>query len=147
MFWTQAWKLGSSFWANNVALSEMAWAAHHVIGHRSRLIDAAMRDPMNANLAELSRMLPEKLSAFGKANAALNRAMMDVQADLLEHGSDLSSLLTKGWPPETAVLERIGKRGTDILLKMSLAGGHVIEPVHAAATANHRRLSRRKKRS
>ena len=140
MFWTDAWKLGSSMWANSFALQETALAAHHVIGHRSRTIDAAIRNPPAADIGELNRMVAEKLSAFGQAGSAWTEDWLDMQADLLAQGRDMMLLCTS-WPPSSAVIERIGRRGAKLSVKMSTAGGRALKPVHATATANQRRLA------
>lgn len=145
MFWTDAWKLGASMWANSVALQETVTAARGVIDHRSKTIDAAMRNPPTADVAELNRMVPEKMAAFGKAGSALVEDWIDIQADMMAQGRDMMGLFA--WPPSSAVVERIGKRGSRIAVKMSTAGGRALKPVHATATANHRRLGKAKKKT
>lgn len=145
MFWTDAWKLGSSFWANAQALQETAFASHGVIDARSKTIDAAMRNPLRADMVELGRMVPEKLAAFGEAGSAMTRDWLDMQADMMAQGRDMMSLFTS-WPPSSATIERIGRRGSRLAVKMSTAGGRALAPVHAAATANHRRLGKAKRR-
>jgi hypothetical protein len=146
MFWIDAWKLGSSFWANAQALQETAFASHGVIDARSRTIDAAMRNPLQADMAELGRMVPEKLAAFGEAGSAMTKDWLEMQDDMLAQGRDMMSLFTS-WPPNGATIERIGRRGSGFALKMSAAGGRALAPVHAAATANHRRLGTAKRRA
>lgn len=109
MFWTDAWKLGASMWANSLALQETAVAAHGVIDHRRKTIDAAMRNPMGADVAELNRVVPEKIAAFGKAGTALVEDWVDMQADLMAQSRDMMRLFG-AWPPSGAAIERIGKR-------------------------------------
>ncbi len=146
MFWTDAWKLGASMWANSVALQETATAAHGVIGHRSKTIEAAMRDPLTADVAELSRMVPEKMAAFGKAGSSLVEDWIDINADLMAQSRDMIGLFGF-WPPSGVAIERISKRGSKLAVKMSMAGGRALKPVHAAATANDRRLGKAKKKT
>ncbi|UAK26078.1 hypothetical protein [Sphingomonas nostoxanthinifaciens] len=140
MFWN-AWKLGSSLWANGLALQETAMAAAGVIGHRSQLIDSAMRDPLSADVAELGRMVPEKVEAFGKAGSAIAEDWLDIHRDLLAQSRDFATLFA-AWPPSPATIARMNQRGGKLLVKMSTAGGRAIDPIHATATGNHRRLQR-----
>ncbi len=144
MFWTDGWKLGASLYANGIALHETAVAAHGVIGLRSKTIGAALHDPRTADVAELNRMVPEKLAAFGEAGNAIAADWLDIQADLLAQGGDMAMLLA-GWPSSPAALQRIARRGSKLAVKMSTAGGRALKPVHATATANHRRLRKVKK--
>jgi hypothetical protein len=141
MFWTDAWKLGASMWANSLALQETAIASQSVIDHRSKTIDAAVRNPLTADLVELNRMMPEKITAFGKAGSSLLADWIDMQGDLMAQSRDMASLFGT-WPPSGAAIERIGKRGSKLAVKMSTAGGRALKPVHATATSNQRRLGK-----
>lgn len=144
--WTDPWKLGASMWANGVALSETMLAATNVVGHRSRTIDAAMRDPTQADTAELGRMVPEKMAAFGKAGSALAHDWAVMQQEMLAQGTDMLRLSTS-WPPKPAIAARMLERSTRLALQMSMAGGRALAPVHAAATGNDRRLGKTRRRS
>jgi hypothetical protein len=139
MFWTDSWRIGAALWQSGFALGETAIASHAVIGHRSRTIDAAMRDPARADVAELSRMMPEKMSAFGEAGSAMLGDWFGFQRDLLAQGSDLAALMT-GAVPVRARTERIGRRASRMALRAATAGGRALAPIHATATANQRRL-------
>jgi len=139
MFWTDAWKLGSSLWANGLALQETALASAGVIQHRSGVIDAAMRNPLDADATELSRMVTEKVVAFTQAGQAVATGWFALQADLLAQGQDMMRVAAGGTTARAAA-GRIGKRATRIALKTSKAGGRALKPVHATATANKRRL-------
>jgi hypothetical protein len=143
MFWRQAFDLGSSLWANGLALSQTAMASKAVIGHRGRTIDAAIRSPLLGDYGELGRMVPEKVVAFGAAGAILSEDWLAIQADFLAQGRDIGLLLLGGWPPSTSLLARVSDRGADIAVKMSRAGGRALGPVHKTATGNQRRLRRR----
>ena len=83
MYWTDAFKLGASMWINGVTLSETLLAANTVIAKRRRTIDAAMRDPLAADLEELGTMVSEKLAAFGEAAGAIAHDMAAMQQDML----------------------------------------------------------------
>jgi hypothetical protein len=141
MSWADPWKLGASMWANGVALSETMLAANNVVRYRGKTIDAAMRDPMHADVAELGRMVPEKIAAFGKAGTALAQDWAVMQREMLAQSSDMLRLSTS-WPPDTAIAARMLERSTRLALQMSMASGRALAPVHAAATSNDRRLGK-----
>ena len=142
MFWTDAWKLGASLWANGVAVQQTAAAADAVIRHRSGTIDAALRNPLAADTAELGRMVPEKMAAFGEAGRIAGAGWFDLHADMLAQSRDLMIFATGKATPATAT--RIANRGTALALKMSTLGGKALRPVHATATANAKRLAKKR---
>lgn len=143
MYWNEAWKLGTSMWANGIALSETMLAANAVVGHRGQTIDAAIRNPLTADVGELGRMIPEKMAAFGKAGEAIARDWATMHRDMLAQGRDLMRLHTSGWPPDMTTLARMTERGARLTLQMSMAGGRALAPIHRTATANDRRLKKR----
>ena len=143
MFWTDSWKIGASMLANGRALNETASASQSVIEHRSRTIDAALRNPLTADYGELGRMMPEKVAAFGKSGEAIVADWVDIQADLLAQTTDVMRLCLSGRVPSSAAMERIATRGARIATKMTGAFGHALAPVHDAAMANQRRLNGR----
>lgn len=140
MYWIDAWKFGESCWANSIALAETATASGKVVERRGRKMEAAMRNPIEADLGELGRIVPEKIAAFSQAGAATCRDMAEIQTDLLAQGLDLTRLFIAGWPPSSSTVERIARRGSRLALKISRAGGHALAPIHDAAVANERRL-------
>ena len=146
MFWTDSWKLGASIWKNALALHETAAATGAVIRHRHGTIDAAIRDPGTADLAELGRMVPEKVAAFSDAGASLFRDWWDLQSDCLAQMQDLSSLALAGRFPSAGAMERVARRGSRILTRATAAGERALAPIHKTATGNQRRLHKASKR-
>lgn len=142
MDWTSAWKLGASIWANSVTALETVLAANNVVRERGRTIDAAMRDPLTADVRELGTMMSEKIAAFGQAGSAVAQDLAAIGDDMLAQNRDLLRLLLHGWPPDIVTANRIAARGSRLALRMSIAGGRAMAPVHATATANDRRLRR-----
>lgn len=140
MFWTDMWKAGVSFWSTGVALQETALAACAVVGHRGRTIDAALRNPLEADLVELGMMVPEKVAAFGLAGASLARDWIALQSELLAQGRDLAALASGRAGGDTA--RRVGERASRIAARTGAAAERALAPVHAAATANQRRLGK-----
>ncbi|ODP38907.1 MULTISPECIES: hypothetical protein [Sphingomonas] len=117
-------------------------ATCHVMGSRSQTIDTAMRNPLQGDYRELGKMVPEKVAAFGKAGSVMANDWTAIHGEMLDQGRDLMSALFS-WPPNAARMARIADRGSRLALEMSLAGGRAMAPVHAAVTANDRRLRRR----
>lgn len=142
MYWTDAWRIAAAMWENSLALGETAVASQAVIGHRSRTIDAAMRNPLSADSAELNRMVPEKMAAFGQAGAALLDDWIGLHRDMLAQGSDLAAMLTGAVPVRTRA-ERISRRASRMAVRAATAGGRALAPIHATATENQRRLGRK----
>ena len=69
---TQATQDAFRFWQH---AAETASASAYVIDRRSRLMTTG-RLPTPADMAELSLMVTEKLTAFGLANIAITQSMM-----------------------------------------------------------------------
>jgi hypothetical protein len=142
MFSNDPWKLAASMWKNALALQETASASGAVIRHRRATIDAAIRNPAGADLAELGRMVPEKLAAFSDAGGSLLRDCLALQSDCLAQMQDLSLLALAGRVPSAAAMERVSRRGARIMTRATAAGGRALAPIHKTATANDRRLGK-----
>ncbi|WP_395667229.1 hypothetical protein [Methylocella sp.] len=144
MFWTDPFKLGASTWKNAVAAAETFQASGKVIARRRTVIDAALENPLRADVAELRLMGAEKADAFSRAGASWMKDLAAAQGDCMAQARDLFALTLSGRPPTPAELERVGRRGLRIATAMSLGFGRALAPVHRTATANERRLSRKK---
>ncbi len=123
--------------------SETLSAAHAVVGHRSRTIESAMNDPFGADRAELGRMVSEKSSAFGAAGASLASDYLTMQADLTAQAATLGALMMGQLPTPRAtqaMMLRSQRLGSAALASSIRA----LTPVHKAATANARRLGKRR---
>ncbi|MHB9880486.1 hypothetical protein ACSMXM_12625 [Pacificimonas sp. ICDLI1SI03] len=81
--------------------SETLTASAYVLSRRANILYGAAENPLKADMAEIGRMIPEKMDAFGRGLADMGRA-------------------------ETALD----------------AAERLLKPVHAAVTANARRLRR-----
>jgi hypothetical protein len=121
---------GFEAWRVSIAICETLIASQAVIGTRLAMVSAGMLDPRRIPYGELGRMMPEKSAAFGKAHSGAVRVMM------APPGAAVSGL-------STALLN-------DSLImfhwweRMMTAAGAWWKPVHARATANNRRLHRRR---
>ncbi len=123
--------------------SETLSASHKVVGHRSRTIEDALTDPFGADHAELGRMVSEKSLAFGAAGASLARDYLTMQADLSAQAAAMGKLMMGQLPTPRASLaiaaraQRLGSAGLASSIR-------ALTPVHKAATANARRLGKRR---
>jgi hypothetical protein len=137
-------RAGFGMFEASMKFSEMMLASHSVIGTRVDLMNAAVRDPLGGDYAELGRMVPEKMAAFSRSGAALADEWRKSQGDLFdqwrEWGVLMSAIPTPG--KLKAFNERASKRGARAVTRSMGAGGVALEPVHRTATANARRLTR-----
>lgn len=127
-----------------VKFGEMMIASHSVIGRRVDLIQAAARNPLLADYAELGRMVPEKVAAFTLSGAALAEEWRKAQSELFDQWSEFGALMTNvpTMGRISAFHSRSSQRGARAIERPMRAGGLALEPVHRAATRNARRLQR-----
>lgn len=119
---------GFDAWKLSVQVAETMIASQIVIGNRMAMVGGGLTGVAKPPVAELNRLIPEKTVAFGKAGAAASRAMMARgKAPMTLSGALLADnvIMLDWW-------ER----------SLNAAGAWWM-PVHAQATANARRLSRR----
>ncbi|MFG1244259.1 hypothetical protein [Xanthobacter versatilis] len=130
-------------------VSETLVASHEVIGVRSGMIRTALESPLDADYAELGRMVPEKIEAFSKAGSTIAAGWWAMQAGMLSQTRELATMALKGRPPTAAELRVMAARniahGTRALQHSVALGARTLKPVHARATSNARRLKRSKK--
>jgi hypothetical protein len=123
--------------------SETLTASHEVVGHRTKTIEDALSDPFGADHAELGRMVSEKGAAFGAAGASLARDYFSIQAELSAQAAAMGKLMMGQLPTPRAALamtaraQRLGSAGLASSIR-------AMTPVHKAATANARRLGKRR---
>lgn len=129
-----------------VKFGEMMLASHSVIGARVGLMDAAMRSPLDGDYAELNRMIPEKMAAFSLSGAALASEWQKTQAEVFDQWREFGALM--GALPTIGGISRFNQRssnrGTRALVRSMEAGGVALAPVHKSATANARRLKKKR---
>jgi hypothetical protein len=139
-------------------VGELALAAGRVVARRSALGAAAMLDPANADGAEFSRMMPEKIAAFSASGMALYRwasniayqvarTTGDEAANIARASTELALCRTPA--AAVAVQTRFAIGWYERALSQLLAGsalamrshGAMLTPLHCAATSNDRRLA------
>ena len=124
-------------------LSETLNATHSVVGQRSKTIETAMSNPMSADYVELGRMVSEKGAAFGAAGASLSRDWFAMQRDWNAQTMALSSMMMGQLPGPRAARAMVtrGQRLGSAALASSV---RAMTPIHRAATANERRLGKKR---
>lgn len=123
-------------------------ASQDVIARRTDIMAAAVRSPLTADYAEMARMMPEKVAAFSKSGAAMISELWSMQAASMAEGQHLAALMMRGRPLTLSELTALSGRSLDhgvrTVERAARLGSRGLVPVHAAATANARRLKRKK---
>lgn len=137
-------RAGFGMFEAGMKFGEMMIASHSVIGRRVDLIQAAARDPLSADYAELGRMVPEKVVAFTRSGAALAEEWRKTQSELFDQWSEFGALISNvpTMGGISAFHSRSSQRGARAIERSMSAGGLALEPVHRTATGNARRLLR-----
>lgn len=124
-------------------LSETFSATQAVVEHRTRTIEKAMNDPMHADMVELGMMVSEKSAAVGAAGLSLSNDWLAMQRDWTAQFNDLSSLML-GKMPSPSKAQAMMARGQRLGSAALGSGIRAMTPIHKAATANQRRLGRKR---
>jgi hypothetical protein len=140
---TNPWREWNRLMRAGTMWSETLTASHAVVGHRSKTIEAALANPLGADHAELGRMVSEKSSAFGEAAASLTRDYFAAQSDLNAQAEAVGKMMMGQLPTTNAALAMVDR--SQRLGSAALASSvRALAPVHKAATANARRLGRKR---
>jgi len=124
-------------------LGETLTATQSVVEHRSKTIENAMSDPLGADYAELGRMVSEKSEAFGAAGASLSRDWFAMQRDWNAQAIALSAMMF-GKHPGPRKAQAMMTRGQRLGSAALASSVRAMTPIHRAATANERRLGRKR---
>jgi hypothetical protein len=144
---------------NAQAGQELAEASAAVITRRFEIMGEALADPLRADHAELSRMGTEKVEAMAASAGAAYAGAMDLaeRAGRLaaREGAEAADCLAKLARADTpfafaaaqtdwamGAWSRAMRDGWSFYGAALKAQGRAMEPVHAKATANARRLKR-----
>ena len=118
------------WWDLSRQIAETLMASKAVIATRMAMLNEGMRRPNRAPVAEISRLLPEKVAAFGKAGAGAAQKLASPASGASGDG------LVPAWDSNMSLFS---------LFERSLAAGLAWwQPLHAISTANARRLRRRR---
>ena len=139
-FWMRSWSSGVAASQVGLRFAEMMQASNTVITSRCETMAAAARDPVNGDYRELSRMVPEKVAAFGESARTTMGDMAAIQSDAAAHWQQLSAMAWRGRPPTFAELDTLSERALRMAERAIGAGGAALKPVHKTATGNAKRL-------
>ncbi|CAN5324097.1 hypothetical protein BH10PSE12_BH10PSE12_01640 [soil metagenome] len=121
-------------------------ASQEVIAKRTSMMGTAAQSPLDGNYAELGRMIPEKVDAFAKAGAAIASDWWAMQSAFMTEAQHLGSMALKGRAPTLTEFSALSARNAAFMLtafeRGSAIGAKGLDPIHASATANARRLRR-----
>ena len=141
-FWAGMWRTGTSLAQTGFTMAETLNASQQVIDSRSQMMAAASRSPFTGDYAELGRMIPEKIDAFSRGASAAMAEWHAVQSDLFANWQTMARAGFAGRLPSARDVEAMTARSARIMEHLSSAGAKALAPVHRAATANAKRLSR-----
>lgn len=118
---------------------ETSAASQSVIGARLPMISHAMSNPLSANHSELSRMVTEKVEAFGRSQRVLAVAGQEIRraghANAAAFGR-LAGGIVLGPADWMSMFERNLSLAATLMTLPTKA----MAPIHRGATANARRL-------
>lgn len=130
---------------NWLRTAETLNAASSVVQARGDLMNDAARSPFTADIGEFSRMIPEKMDAFGRSGQSVLRDVATMQAAWLSQAQQVGAMVFAGRAPTlrevTALAERTQEYALgsmDAALRMNAAA---LAPVRRTAMGNARRLS------
>ncbi len=121
--------------------AELALASLRVVNARTPMIVQAFKDPMRGNYAELTRMVSEKPLAFAQGASAGGSAWLAMAAESNRYFAQAWKRPSYGFAPAlSASLGALAFWGRMMSLGVAWQSA-MLAPVHAAATANARRLA------
>ena len=139
--WTLwSWPLLAGRWASDWA--EMAASSQRVIATRLPMIATAFATPLLADHRELTRMVSEKVDAFGTSQGRAAGAMKQVTRASTANARAAGRVAGGGLigPVEWMTLVEVNVAAMAAMVLMPTG---MLAPLHRGATANDRRLGRR----
>lgn len=137
--WASWNRMALAMMTNGTMISEAWEASGRVIDHRMGLFHADAGSA--AARGELMRMMPEKMSAFGRSGMAAMSGWWMWQGEMLRLGQEATNVMLKMQPPTLRAAQTSMARSRRAAGRMTRATTAMIAPVHQAVTANDRRLN------
>ena len=144
--WLDLWESGARSMTAGLRFAEMMQASGEVVRSRSTTIGEAMRDPINGDYRELGLMVPEKIEAFSGAAHSIFGDVAAIQASTQANMAQAASLMMAGRAPTISEASAMWTRSGQALSRSLAMAGKAMAPVHGKATANARRLRKKKTR-
>jgi purine-nucleoside phosphorylase len=142
--WMNLWASGLGMLQTGVKLNETMVAAKAVIESRTNTMAAAVRDPLNGDYAELSRMVLEKGAAFALSAKAASGDLQAIQKDLSANSQLLTQIASGRRLPMPMDMLALFARSSRIMHRTMGAGGNALAPIHRRVVANEKRLKRKR---
>lgn len=146
--WSRMIAAGMDLQKTWLRAGETLYAAASVIEARGETMREAACAPSAGGMAELSRIVPEKVDAFGRSGAAVMTGLIAMQAAYWEQARRVSAMMMSGRMPSVPEAAAFARQTNDYALGSIDAGARMarraLAPVHKTATGNARRLSRRR---
>jgi hypothetical protein len=125
-------------------MGTMATDSAYVVDHRTKLMADALRNPMTGDYAELSMMVPEKVTAFSQAGIAGWSAMTAMQSDSFAIWQRMMTMALSGKPMTAAQGRALAVQSSRAIKRASTASDRIMAPVQSGANANAKRLRSKK---
>ena len=138
--WADVWSSWITVAKTTSKMETMARDSAYVVDHRTRLMADALRNPMTGDYAELSMMVPEKVTAFSQAGVAGWQAVTRLQSDGFAIWRNMMGIALSGQPITAAQGKALASQSTRAIKRANNASGRVMKPIETGATANARRL-------
>jgi uncharacterized protein YciI len=139
-------KAGLQVQANWMRALETLQASQSVIEVRTAKMREAASMPWRADTAEFSRIIPEKVEAFGLSADAVMRETMRMHAAWLSQLQRVGFMIMSGRFPSVAETSIFASQTLNYAVGAMYAtarmGRKALAPVHQTATRNARRLDR-----
>lgn len=119
--------------------AEICLNAHLVIGARLPIVASALAIPERADVGELTRMVTEKIDAYGRSGNRFARSLLSVNGALVQQAYDVSLISSNGSFDITAWLP-ITHQALHICSMLSRLPGEILQPIRVRTAANARRL-------
>jgi hypothetical protein len=106
------WSRLSSAWfemaETGVKASRMVETSRQIATARTDMIGTAMRTPLQGDYAELGRMVPEKMVAFGKAAGLVGDEWLSMQTAFIAEAQVATAMTMRGRPRLNGPLRQRG---------------------------------------
>lgn len=148
--WSRLYDAGVEMQSTWLRGLETVQASGAVIGVRTGKMRDAAEVPLTADVAELARMVPEKVEAFSRSASAVARDAAAMHAAWMVQMQRVGAMMLTGRVPTLSEAGRLVAQSADFGVGAVAAGAKLgrgaLAPVHRTATGNARRLSRSKGR-
>jgi hypothetical protein len=121
---------GADMMQTAIRTTEATAAAGRVVRERSAILSAAFENPLAADYAELSLMVPEKMAAAGQS-----------VSDVMTEGFRIWADAARAWPS----MANATAKPVELTARTMGLFGMALAPYHRAVTRNDRRLRRKRR--